>query len=206
MRSLQFVVPKQIIQYDKVTRKGGTLTITGTNLLSVTEILLNSYSVEVWVKISDTLLLVEVPAFLQGITIESVSLYGKVTNLSNAMLSAEFNDKPVEGLQKLIQRWVKYLLQSPDSNVFNPGGGGLLAMVGTTVTNDNTNIYSRVVDAVNTTNKLVFDEQAGQLLPLAEKLLGATITGITTPSPDEVVVSIKITNQAGSASEFTISI
>jgi hypothetical protein len=206
MRSLQFIIPKQIIQYNKVSRKGGTLTVQGTNLLSVTEILLNNYPVDVWVKVSDTLLLIEIPDFLQGVTIQNVSLYGKAINLSTAVLSAELNDKPIEGFQKLIQRWVKYLLQAPNSNVFTPGGGGLLDMVGRTTTDGGANIYSRVVDAVNVTNTLIFNEQTNQLLPLAEKLLGATIIGITTPSPDEIIVSIKITNQAGSATEFSINI
>lgn len=197
MKSLQFIVPKQIIKYTKATRNKNVLTIKGEELLKVTEVLLNNYTCDVWVKISDNTLLIEIPEFLHAQSITSIALFGKASNLSTATLSAEFNDKPVDGLQKLVQRYVKYLLQAPNSNAFTPGGGGLLSFIGTNTTEDGKNINSRVIDAISATNVLVFDEQAKQQLPLSEKLLGASVLGITASEPDEVVVSIKITNQAG---------
>jgi hypothetical protein len=197
MKSLQFIVPKQIIKYTKATRNKNVLTIKGEELLKVTEVLLNNYTCDVWVKISDNTLLIEIPEFLHAQSITSIALFGKASNLSTATLSAEFNDKPVDGLQKLVQRYVKYLLQAPNSNAFTPGGGGLLSFIGTNTTEDGKNINSRVIDAISATNTLLFDEQAKQQLPLSEKLLGASVLGITAAEPDEVVVSIKITNQAG---------
>jgi hypothetical protein len=206
MKSLQFIVPKQIIKYTKATRNKNVLTIKGEELLKVTEVLLNNYTCDVWVKISDNTLLIEIPEFLHTQSITSIALFGKASNLSTATLSAEFNDKPVDGLQKLVQRYVKYLLQAPNSNAFTPGGGGLLSFIGTNTTEDGKNINSRVIDAISATNTLLFDEQAKQQLPLSEKLLGASVLGITASEPDEVIVSIKITNQAGVTATASVNL
>jgi hypothetical protein len=71
---------------------------------------------------------------------------------------------------------------------------------------DGKNINSRVIDAISATNTLLFDEQAKQQLPLSEKLLGASVLGITASEPDEVIVSIKITNQAGVTATASVNL
>jgi hypothetical protein len=87
MKSLQFIVPKQIIKYTKATRNKNVLTIKGEELLKVTEVLLNNYTCDVWVKISDNTLLIEIPEFLHTQSITSIALFGKASNLSTATLS-----------------------------------------------------------------------------------------------------------------------
>jgi hypothetical protein len=206
MKSLQFIVPKQVIKYTSASRVKNTIMVKGTDLLAVTEVYLNNYPIEVWVKMTNTLLIIEVPEFLYNQSITSISLYGRVTDLSNASLSIELSDKSVEGMQKLVQRYVKYLLQTPGTNVFTPGGGGLNAMIGTNTTSEGKNINTRIIDAINSTNTLMFDEQANQLLPLSEKFLNASITSVTASEPDEIILSIKLLNQAGEVSNINLNI
>lgn len=206
MKALQFIVPKQLIKYDSAKRKKDIVTIQGKNLLNVTSIEINEQTITEYIKISDNIIIAQLPTFLLQQPIEKLILLGPSLNNTNAVLVNELKDKSVSGTQKLIQRYIKIFLQSPNSNYFNKGGGGVLSMIGQTVIRDGQSIITRLLEATKITKEIIFAEQNVSRLPLNEKLLDVQILNIAMNNVDSVQLDKKIITKAGTESSFNLSL
>jgi len=115
-------------------------------------------------------------------TVEVVS-YGftKTSRASKVVFELGSQTRKVSGLMKLLQLYTKWLLQSPGSDIFNPGrGGGLQDIMRRVVNIEKMNhIMSAVTRAVDRTTKQIKTSQSGVSgLPLDERLLDANIQGV----------------------------
>jgi hypothetical protein len=206
MNALQFIIPKKQIKYKSANRNGQILILQGENFLEVDKIEINDQVITDYVKLSDNTIIIQLPNILSGVSITSIILLGRVVDLSTAVLVNELSDRIVSGPQKLIQRYIKYFLQSPNSNVFNSEGGGILKLIGQTNIDDDASIVSKLVDATNTAKNAVIREQANSSLPLSEKLLDVQIVDITLLAEDSIQIVKKLLNKAGQTTSFSLNI
>jgi hypothetical protein len=206
MTSLQFIIPKHQIKYKTATRKAQLLVLQGEDFLLVDTIEINSLTIKDYIKISDNTIIIQLPSILKNVPLSNIILLGRIKNLSNAVLINELSDTVVEGFQKLIQRYIKYFLQSPNSNIFSPSGGGVLKMIGQTTIDDGQSIISRLSDATKIAKDALIKEQSNLSLPLSEKLLDVQILNITMIADDNVQITKQIINKAGQNTSFNLNI
>jgi hypothetical protein len=197
----------------KVSSSPPILQVTGEKFESATEVLINSISAQQWVATENDTILVYLPASLSTVPITSVAVITEdfVQNIPN-LVYFEIGSKiqAVEGIQKLIQNFVKILLQSPGSNKFQSVGGGLLKIAGQTLINggDKT-ARTDIIDAVTRTKSYLFSAHSkNPKIPLAEKLLDAQVLSITVGEngKTDLIVSLAIKNRLGEQSSTNVAI
>lgn len=107
----------------------------------------------------------------------------------------------ITGLLKLMQLFIKVLLQSPGSDIFHPSmGGGLQEMVGRiTSTKRSDRLLAQITQAIDQTKSQIRRVQMNTPgLPLTERLLSATLMDIRmVQTLDEARARVQIDNVAG---------
>ena len=129
------------------------------------------------------------------------SNFTKTTSSSKLTFSIGNKTKTVEGILKLMQLFVKWLLQSPGSDVFNTErGGGLQEMVGRITDSRRMDgiigVLTRAIQ--NTTSQIRSAQINTARLPLSERLLSADLIDFDVFSEHmEIRARIKLTSLAG---------
>lgn len=180
-----------------------TIEITGKDFTSVSKVLINSSPSPEFIIVNKNTIYAQLPITAVGIkTIEIIS--NKFTkNNPNSKLEYEIGDKTivVTGIQKLVQLFVKWLLQSPGSDILNPDrGGGLQEMVGNITSSRYMGpVLGVITRAVSTTSSQIRSAQvSAKGLPLDERLLSAEVQGMRIHDQQmEAGVDIKIQSVAG---------
>lgn len=122
-------------------------------------------------------------------------------------VSFKMTSKTITGISKLIQIVVLSLMTVPGRDVLDPEkGGGLPAMIGMNIDpNDSTEIYAEIAQRIKKTQKEVIDAQLGIDDDPEEKLQELQIVSIVKgESIDEVLVRLRIINEAGRASDIVV--
>jgi len=169
-------VPRYVPGFDNPT-----IEITGEDFSSAASILINEVPAPEFIIVNKHSLYVQLPEAAQnGIsTIEVLS--SKFTRTtSSSKISYEIGDKTrtVSGILKLVQLFTKWIMQSPDSDIFNPErGGGLQELVGNF---SSTKQMDRILTALtrsvgNTVTQIRASQSNIPSLPLDERLLSAEI-------------------------------
>ena len=125
-----------------------------------------------------------------------VDSYGftKTNNASKVVFELGEQTRKVSGILKLLQLYTKWLLQSPGSDIFNPGrGGGMQDLLRRVVSIEKMNhIMSSVTRAVDKTTKQIKTAQTSASgLPLDERLLDASIQDVRR-SYEKLGVSVSV--------------
>jgi len=158
-----------------------TLDIRGLLFLQADEVQINDLPAPEFVISSDTRILAQVPDSQVASKINRVTVFAtKASPDRRSFLRFEMGVtlSSQTGLQKLIQLFVKVLLQTPGSDRFHPDdGGGVLSLVGRTVSkSDSTSLQAALVGAVNRTRDQIISRQSLiRRLPSDETLLRADI-------------------------------
>lgn len=160
-----------------------TLEVVGEDFTSVEEVLVNDVKAPEFVVVSESVLWVQLPpAARERIdTVEVISSIFTATARSRIDFKLGNKTRAVEGPQKLMQLFVKWLLQSPGSDIFNPErGGGLQELAGrVTTTRKLEPVLAAVTRAVAQTANQMQRVQVNQPnLPLSERLLSADIASV----------------------------
>ena len=112
-------------------------------------------------------------------TVEIVSSgFTKTDSPSKVMFEIGNKTKTVTGLLKLVQLFTKWMLQTPGSDIFNPGrGGGLQDIAGkVSTTRKMEPILATITRAIDVTSEQIRTAQINiSGLPSNERLLGATL-------------------------------
>ena len=157
-----------------------TIEVKGEDFSSVERVLINETASPEFITVDSTTLYVQLPESVTRIsTIEVLS--SKFTRTTqSSKLSYEIGPKTrtVEGILKLMQLFVKWLLQSPGSDIFNPErGGGMLELAGQVGSGKMDSLIGSVTRAVENT---VTQMRSAQInvpgLPLSEQILSANVT------------------------------
>ena len=115
--------------------------------------------------------------------------------------------KKLTGIAKLVQIVVISLMNVPGQAVLDPSWGvGLPSLLESNINpNDSTDVFAEVARLVTKTQTEVIANQVGVNDPPEELLTSLQIVGIVNgASPDEVLIKIRIINQANQATDIVV--
>lgn len=189
-----------------------SIRILGSRFSEARYVYLNDIEVIVFAIISDGELIAQIPDLIGNNPITKVVVAGESftaqeTNLLHFDLGNTF--RSLSGLQRLVQHFVKVLLQAPGSNKFNPlQGGGLLKMIGQNTINEGKSVVADVIDSVTRTkNDIISDQNKDKNIPMDERLLNVTIDNVYI-ADDKVslILTLTLTNSIGSSLNTNLSL
>jgi len=202
---LQIVYPQAILPVKQVTAVPGlapiTLSISGGPFNDVEEVRINGVVSPSIVVVSTQQILAEVPASEQG-DIQDVEVLSSTFFLSDQALyrfRLGTQTRLVTGLPKLIQTFLRMLLQTPGSSLLAPEvGGGLLALTRAPLRPlDEKSLRVSVYQGVQRTAEALLTYQsrlAGQ--PRTEQLADARLLSCGFPR-GKLSMELALSNQAG---------
>jgi len=206
---VQFIKYLDLMQFRQVIPLQGspvpTLDIYGADFTKVSEVFLNNIESPSVVVVSKSRLWAQVPDLLKGSKISDVAVYSNgLTQTERSKLVYTLGGRTsVSGLTKLIQIFVKLLLQSPGQDCFNPEvGGGLLGIIGQPIENGVRNSFQSVLfgKVNNIASHIRQTQQRDGRVPLSERLLAATVQALTySTETGQAAVKVMIRNEAGNA-------
>lgn len=161
-----------------------SLIIEGDHFSQATEVLINDEAAPEFIVIDEHKLIAQVPNVERNKVLRKVAVLSEKPSPDRRSILSFGVGRTVrglEGLERLVQLFVKILLQTPGSDKFDPGiGGGLLSLVGKTYSGDNTkSIQAGAVTAVNRArDQIVSIQSKNRRLPADEKLLTANVEAV----------------------------
>lgn len=213
---LQVVYPQQAIVLNNVKILPGpprVVDVIGTDFRSVDEVVINKMASPDVVVLSKTRLIAQVPDGLLGQRVLSVTVLSRRLTVSErSVLKFRVSNTPgkVSGVLRLLQKFLKILLTTPGSDIFNRQlGGGALRSIGSTFGVENGDeIVSGLVIAVDTTTRQIIALQSrNPSLPRDERLMAAKIIRANFNKEEGAIdVAVEITNQAGKAATANLEI
>lgn len=178
------------------------LDIRGTSFVDVANVLINGYRSPNFIVESATRIFAEIPSVARGepVTDIQVLLLAAAPGQESAVvLDVGGGDGYVSGTAKLLQTFIKVLLTTPGSDLFNPTlGGGLRSVIGTAF-NSSVTAESRVRTAIsNTENQLQSLHSGASNLPASEKLRSVSVLSVEFSIDDSALYArIAVTSQDG---------
>jgi hypothetical protein len=180
-----------------------TIEIKGKDFRNVDQVLINASPSPEFIIVNKSTIYAQLPSTASAIRSIEVtrSTYSQAINA--AKLTFQIGDKThlVSGIQKLVQLFVKWILQSPGSDVFNPErGGGLQEVVGQITSSKNMGpVLGVIIRAVSVTTTQI---RAAQInvrgLPLDERLLSAEVVDLKVYDQQaEARAQVKLQSVAG---------
>lgn len=181
-----------------------TLEVTGEDFSSVESVQVNEAQAPNFIVVNKNTLWVELPsAAQQRISTIEVTSSGFTRTTDSSVITYQIGPKTraVEGILKLMQLFLKWLLQTPGSDIFNPDrGGGLQEVAGRLSSNRRSSTaLAAVTRAVSTTANQIRASQLNTVrLPSDERLLDAQIENVAVNTElMEVHLSINLLSVAG---------
>lgn len=181
-----------------------TIEVKGVDFSTVAEVIINSVPSPEFVIINKQTMWVQLPDAAQnGIsTIEVLSSkFTRTIAASKVLFQLGDKTRAISGLPKLVQLFVKWLLQSPGSDIYDPSrGGGLQAIVGRiNSTRDMKAVTASITRAVDATVTQVRNSQVNQTkLAMSERLLSASLQDINVFEKQmEARARVRIISMAG---------
>lgn len=156
-----------------------SLEITGNKLLQADEVWINDIPSPEFVKMSNSKIVAQIPDSQVGSNIRKLSVLASTPSPERASIlrfEAGQTFTSLKGLEKLVQQFIKLLLQTPGSDAFAPNlGGGLQTIIGLTVgRRHSVGLSAALVSAINRTRDQIFSLQSNDTrIPPDEKLLRA---------------------------------
>lgn len=204
---LQVVFPQEAIILNNVRVLPGppaVIDVLGADFRSVEEVLINRIKSPDVVVLSKTRLVAQIPDPVLDHRVMSVSVLSRRLTLSTrSLLRFRIGNSPgkVTGIQRLIQKFLRVLLQTPGSDIFNPQlGGGALRNVGATFgVEEGEDIINNMIVAVDTTvRQLRAIQSRNPSIPLDERLSSARILRSGFNREDGAVdVVVEVNSMAG---------
>ncbi len=212
MDSIQVVRLQDVLRVTSITNAVGvsprSIIVNGEDFRYVETVLINGISSPEFAVLSPTQLVAQVPADQASENIVEVSVLSSaltMTERSVVQLTVGPKPKKVSGSVRLMQIFIRHLLRTPGTNIFQKrSGGGLAKRIGT---NNDRNTAADIAVAINTTKTYVMSTQASDRnIPPSERLLSAEISGMdVNPESTEVSVTVIITSHAGVRSAATLT-
>lgn len=184
-----------------------TLDVAGRDFNNIQELRINEVKSPSLVVINSTRLLAQVPETQESMPIRSiVAISNRLTRTDRSIINFRIGDTPrsVDGMERLIQTFLKLMLQSPGTDIFAPKvGGGLIRAVGKQIRNPSSaTLVSDFSLAVARARQQLMSLQANDpTVDLSERLLHARVLDAKfIPSELALVGKIAIGNQQGRSS------
>lgn len=182
-----------------------TVDLRGADFSSVEDVLINDVSVPEFMIINSQTIYAQMPSNVKTVRTLQVVSSGFTRTARASRVDYKVGDKTrsISGVLKLTQLFIRWLLTTPGSDVFDPQIGGGLQEVAkhAGTTGRPASIMSAVVRAVSETSEQIRRSQVGALgagLPLDERLLAATVLDLGgVRAIDEVQIRVRIESVAG---------
>lgn len=194
MRNAPGVSPRSII-------------VTGQNFANIDTVLINGMTSPMFVVMSTTELIAEVPRDSADAVITDVAVLSNVPSLTGRSLielTVGSKIRKISGVQRLVQNFVRLLLRSPGSNIFSKAsGGGLPQRIGGVL--DNRIAADIAIAIANTRQFIVAAQTPERNIPTDERLLSAEIANLTVdPTNASIYITLVLTSHAGARSAATL--
>lgn len=183
-----------------------TISITGKDFRNAQEVYINETSSPSIIITSNTSILAELPANMFGTQIRTITIISsRLTRMDRSKLFFRIADTPlaVSGFERLIQLFLKILLQTPRSDIFTNIGGALIGVLGRKISKPTTStLTSDLHIAVTRARQQIMSMQSGDpMISMEERLLFAkVIEAKFIPSELALIGKIALGNQAGKSS------
>lgn len=204
----QVVFPQEVIPLIAVRQVPGmsprTLDITGTDFRSLDEVLLNEVPSPGAIIVSQTRLIVPVPASLAQSTITSISVLSRRLTLTpKSVIRFQIGPTPskVRGILRLVQLFLKVLFTTPGRDIFTPKlGAAALRNIGRNFGPGGDIVMDFVLSVETTVRQIMAIQSKDASIPFDERLLSARLLGAKFDVEQAaLVVSVELTSQAGQA-------
>ena len=123
------------------------------------------------------------------------------------VVTMKMEPKKVKGMFKLMQIVILSLLTVPGKDVLHPSkGGGIPDLLNTNIDpSDSTELMAEVMQRVKKTEREVIDDQIGSNDSPEEKLREIQVISVKQGNNEsEILLRIRIINQAGQATDVTV--
>jgi hypothetical protein len=186
-----------------VTRTPLTVELNGDDFSAAETVLINDAAVPEFIIVNKNTIYAQLPANIQTVrTLQVVSSnFTRTAEASRIDYKIGTTTKKISGILKLTQLFIRWLLTSPGSDVFNQESGGGLQDVAAIVSNTGRSepVQAATVRAVSLTSEQIRRSQLSTPgLPLDERLLAATVLDLgSIRTTDEVRVRIRLESVAG---------
>lgn len=205
---LQVTYLRDIVNVISVTNVVGSsprmLDVRGPDFRSVVKVETNEIEAPSYVIMSKTRLLVQVPDSMQNDLITSVNvLSSRLTASERSQVYFELTNNPqkLDGIQKLVQTFLLYLMRTPGTDAWNPGtGGGVQRLVGSYFSKNATGgITAAFTLAVSRVRSQVISIQArNPRLSTDEKLAAANVlSAIFSAVQTALLARVELISQSG---------
>lgn len=184
MVDLQVIEIRDVLQVTGVRPEPGltprSIRVYGNNFRSTYEVLVNdAVSPSVFV-ITNREMLVQVPASLGRAPVRTVqAISHKLTNTERSKITFRIGDTVhgVSGMERLVQTFVKLLLQTPGRDIFawRMGGGVLRSVAQQTTRGGGSMVADLTVGVERASRQLMNLQSANTSLPLTERILFARV-------------------------------
>lgn len=184
MIDLKFVSIRDLLPISQADFASGvspkSVRIWGSGFRQAQEVRMNGIPAPEFFVISNTQILAQVPVGMENSTISKLDVLATSPSRDrNSVLHLELGRsfKKLQGLERLVQLFVKILLQTPGTDAFRPElGGGLLQVIGDSAVDGRT-IPAEISSAVARTKAQIYTLQnAVPRIPPDERLLDATLS------------------------------
>lgn len=218
---LQIVFPQEAIRLSRVRLTPVSplglpraLDIVGQDFRAVDEVMINDAPSPDVVVLSQTRLIAQLPDFLQkSLDVRSVAVLSRrLTITPRSYIRFRLSDQPgvVSGILRLVQLFLKVLLQTPGTDIWSRrSGGGALKNVGETFgSEEGADIISDFIISVDATSRQIIATQGRETrIPRNERLLTAQVLNVGYDrSLGALLASVEITSQAGRAATANLEL
>lgn len=208
MTDIQVTYLRDVLPVDSADEVPGvvprTLDVRGPNFRNVVKIEINEEEAPSFVIASKNRVLVQVPESQEKEIIRTLAvLSSDFTKTKSSQVKFEFTNNPrkVEGLQKLIQVFLLYLLRSPGTDAWYPkSGGGVQKLIGAHFSKSNAGgVSAAFTTAVSRVRTQVISLQASNTrLPANEKLGSVTVlSAVFNAQQTALLARVELISQAG---------
>lgn len=180
-----------------------TVDIRGSSLSYAEEVYVNDIRCPTFAILDDTRILAELPDLAET-SISKVAVWAYLLNRTGRnkiVPGLGASVATATGMELLVQRFVKCLLSSPESDAWGAAGGGLQAMLTSPTDRQGSNIVTAASIAITTTR----DYLSGLDVPDDQRLASLEILNMKW-DPDELglYIDVSLTNVAGQTTQTTL--
>lgn len=213
---IQFVQYQDIVPLRRVSVLGGiyptVFDLGGTDFSKVSDVMFNGVPAAEYIVLSQTRMLAQIPVKLVNAPIHTILVLShSFTATEFSLLSFRFASTPrlVRGLPKLVQTYVKLLLTSPGSDIYDKSAGGnLMAATNHSGSRGAGNLQVATISTAvsDAREQLVRSQALEPNLPLSERLLSATLIGVNRKQDLLLLEArVRVVSQAGEEALATLA-
>lgn len=174
-----------------------SLIIQGEHFDQATQVLVNDIAAPEFIVLSPSRLMAQVPTSERSSVLSKLQVLADKPSMNrSSLLSFDVGGsiKGIKGIERLVQVFIKLILQTPGSDKFNPSeGGGLLSVIGRNISRSDTKgVQATIVGAVGRARDQILAKQGrNHRIPSDERLLSA-ITEAVGYDPSTTTVSARV--------------